>query len=187
METTAKTQLIEQAQAHWHDGDPIEAGRLIYEAIPLDRRQEWATVILETAAGFMSPMSEIDRVLDFGRHPEKWPLTRAREAHDVFNLPRHLHLQSPPPLLDAYLTLAENVVKVIYTTRQYPAPFDHSAGWKVAPNLKTMTELQDDAAFTQVVWAALCDPPLLVLDHFVRCHPSCPVCLQRQHDGLLPA
>jgi hypothetical protein len=188
MNEDTRKRLIVQARAYWDDGDPVEAGVLIYEAIPLERRQEWATAILETAARFMPPMPQIDGVLDFGRHPEKWPLHRARAAHNVFGLPRNLRIDNPKPapLLDMYLTLAENVVKVIYTTRQYPAPFDHSAGWKIASNLRTMADMLDNTTFTQAAWAALCDPPLLVLDYFVRCHPACPVCLQRTRDGLLP-
>lgn len=77
------------------------------------------------------------------------------EAHDAFQRVRRFLLarraSSDPndERLDALLDLAEKTAKVVYNASGNLAPFDHNAGWKIAPSLRRLITSIGDERFSR--------------------------------------
>lgn len=176
MDSSLRSTIIAEARVYWDRGYPIKTGMLIFERIPLEFRAAWSADILEFAYRPFEPISEIDAVLEFARNPEQWPVTKARQAHDLFGAVRRRSLELPEKTEFDYLvsTLAEHTTGITYTSRQYPAPFDHNRGWRIVEIFKNLIALISLDEFD--AWQILVNENYLLLDFPIICHPGCPVC-----------
>src|SRR5258706_2415573 len=109
---------LKQAAEHWRDGQPLDAGRLIFDNLTKEVQPRWAANILKSVVkrtGIKSP--PIERIIHLADHPRDW-----NKANDAFSSARRstlelesLKARSPEQaLLLNHLLLAELVAKVIY-------------------------------------------------------------------------
>ena len=136
MNTLQKTNdCLEQAQLFWQANQPREAGRLIWEHIPVKKRVEWATRVLSMVVertGITS--APVNNVLQIANNPAKW-----RSAHDAFSMARSASIalsndsnKTPERMsLRHSLCLAEIVAKITYNATNPPDEFDEDNGERV--------------------------------------------------------
>jgi|GEM_PF-6028724 len=181
MEKALKQQIIERAFAYWNRNEARQTGVILYETIPVNRRHVWAYEILKLAYSHFPKDPRIDAVLEFAELPEKWGEGRdsrlSREAHRIVDKVNHDY---DYPII---FHLATQVGKIVYTAQQYPAPFDHSAGWEVAELLKQIVQQINDREFEVQAWSTLANERFIELEEPVMCHPACPTCTA---NGLTP-
>ena len=178
MDDVFKQQIIQKARRYWDNEQPFQAGGVIFECIPVEKRHVWAYEILKFAYSLYPQSRIIDAVLEFAQHPEKWSegKNNLREAHRIVDDANRYYD-------DPILGLATQAGKIVYTAQQFPAPFDHSAGWKIAEYLKEIIRQKNSSELEEIAWARLADPDFIVLNKPVMCHPACPTCLE---NGLTP-
>lgn len=151
---------LERASEYWNEGQPLEAGRLIFDNLPTKVRPEWASKILRLVlgrSGIQTP--EIEYVLHIADHATEW-----RNAHDAFsalrqstlNLERLQARSLEQGLVLYHLYLAENVAKVIYNSIDPPDEFDEDSGWWVVACLRGLVDWWSDEKFSEAAWSALC-------------------------------
>jgi hypothetical protein len=173
MDAIVRKQIIEKAFAHWTSGQPLDAGRLIFESIPVSRRHSWAYEILKLASTRFPVDARIDAILEFASHPENWGKGRNGRYRDAHRLVDKVNNRFESSLI---FQLATQVGKIVYTSQQYPAPFDHSAGWEIANVIWQIVQQLNDPAFKAEAWSKFADEMYLVLEEPVMCHPGCPIC-----------
>ena len=149
---------LKQARELWEAGKYLDAGRLLYEALPHERRPGWAAEILAAVTPYAPQTPAIDRVLEVARTPARW-----HEGHDAFDAVRAIRRQvnGTDRLYDAILILAENTAKVTFNATWPSAPFDADSGWRLVPNLMAVCALVDDPQLTGKVWSTLTFTPLM--------------------------
>jgi hypothetical protein len=109
---------LEKAREHWQINRPLEAGRLIFESLPVEERVPWATNILKLViekSGVRHPA--IEQLQHFADHPAEWQNARSffSDLRDsTLKLERSWFLSSGNATLLDHLYLAENVAKVVY-------------------------------------------------------------------------
>jgi hypothetical protein len=181
MEKALRQQIVERASAYWNSDKARQAGVTIFETIPVHRRHIWAYEILKLAYSYFPKDHRIEAVLEFAEHPEKWgegrDSHRSHEAHRIVDEVNHRY--SDPIIFQ----LATQVGKIVYTTQQFPAPFDHSAGWEIAEILKQIVQQLNNREFEAQAWSALANEMFIELEEPVMCHPACPTCAM---NGLTP-
>jgi hypothetical protein len=112
--------------------------------------------MLELACGVIEPPSVVTAVLELAADETRWG-----EAHDAFQRVRkHALARRENDVLhdervDALLDLAEKTAKVVYNASGSPAPFDHNAGWKIAPSLRRLITAIGDERFCRAARRAL--------------------------------
>lgn len=147
-----KYTLIDEAFSQWSSGNPLEAGRLIYEQIPNAKRPVWAAAVLAECRRLIPSVSEIDAVYEIALTPSRW-----HEAHAAFSAVRGLTLEaerskSTDPIYKGVLYIAENTAKVIFNASGKPAPFDHDSGWWLVSNLRHVVDKLNDSEFELKAW-----------------------------------
>jgi hypothetical protein len=181
VEKALKQRIIERAFAYWNRNEAQQTGAIIFETIPVNRRHVWAYEILKLVYSHFPNDPRIDAVLEFAEHPEKWgegtnsPLSR--EAHRIVD---EVNQRYDDPII---FRLATQVGKIVYTAQQYPAPFDHSAGWEIAEILKQVVHQVNDREFEAQARSILANESFIELEEPVMCHPACPTCTV---NGLTP-
>jgi hypothetical protein len=158
---------LQLARDYWQSGQLVEAGRLIYDNLPVEARPAWAARILR----LVLDKSEADRssflrILDTAKHPPWWAnghrcfdLLRD-ESLGIDELRRKRALRNDEDLLARLLWLAELVAKVTYNAVDPPDPFDEDAGWFIATSLRGFVDMWQDEEFSKAAWLALCSDRL---------------------------
>jgi hypothetical protein len=145
------------ARAAWSRGKDLDAGRIVYEALSREERARWAAGILRVACSRLRAPEAVSRILVLAEDSSRW-----LEGHKAFGAVRDLTLQQQRtegvgrfegPLLE----VAEKVAKVVYNASRQSAPFDHDAGWRIAPSARALIVAVDDAGFSKEVEVALFD------------------------------
>lgn len=178
MKKTHQQQIMREAYQYWITDRPLIAGSLIFESVPVEKRHQWAAEILEFVYLHLPSLLEVDQLLEFAKNPNKWGEGKEGDYHHAHQLVDMVNQRETP-----LMALATQVGKVVYTAQQFPAPFDHSAGAKIATVLKKITQQINTIEFEQEAWKRLCDERFIKLEQLVMCHPACPVCRQ---NGLVP-
>jgi hypothetical protein len=180
MDIKRKQKIISDARTFWDNEHLLEAGKLIFESIPVELRHVWAASILEFAYAHFPAVPEIDAILEYARNPDKWSVGKESKYLAARQLVNAVNLHD-----NSLFELATQVGKVVYTAQQYPTPFDHSAGWQIAVALKRLAEQIIDPGLEERAWSILCNQSLLELETPVMCHPGCPLCWQNGlvHEG----
>src|SRR5689334_986880 len=80
---------IEQATNFWSSGNPLEAGRILYEHIRSELRPRWAANVLNLCRGLKNPIAEVDAVFEIAEDSSRWS-----EAYDAFRRVRKLVLHA---------------------------------------------------------------------------------------------
>jgi hypothetical protein len=146
--------LLDEARGHWNAGRSLEAGRLLFERIPMELRPAWAASVLDIALSYLPTIPEVEAVLQIAEDPSRWP-----EAYEAFSAVRALTLQAEGQaggqLYPQVLGLAELVAKVTYNASEDIAPFDPDSGWWIAVVLKNIVDEADDPEFAVKAWAVL--------------------------------
>jgi hypothetical protein len=147
---------LEQAWNYWQAGEALEAGRLLYQALPTELRPKWACAILEIALRKSGARNDtLEQLIELGKIVSEW-----RHAKSAFNRLRSFTLQMEEKsylprqqeLLCRLLYLGENVAKVIYNATCPSDPFDDDSGWWVASCLKDILDFVHDEDFAQQAW-----------------------------------
>jgi hypothetical protein len=183
MQAALKRTILHQAEEHWKAARVWEAGKTLFEHIARADRPRWTAQVLELAYRYIPPAAEIDAVLDLAQHPERWGEDQRRAAHQIVDAVNDLQQQLPEPLTQGVFALATNAAKVTYNAYSFAAPFDHSAGWEIVPNIKQIVTLVHEPAFTVQAWSRLCDEHYITITDPIMCHPGCPICYV---NGLTP-
>ena len=155
---------VKQAAEYWIKGQPLEAGRLIFENLPNELRPKWAARILRLVLERSGvERSHFGRILDTADHPTQWA-----NGHRCFDILRNstlelLELQKKQGLtkeqvlLYALISLAELVAKVTYNAADPPDEFDEDSGWWIAACLRGFVDnIWPDERFAAAAWSALC-------------------------------
>ncbi len=171
--------IVRKAKEHWEANHLLETGVLIFERIPREFRSVWGMRILEVSCGYVFPSAEVEMVIDFAGEANKWGEGKAgrwREARLIVDAVNNLYHQTTESLPKQVLALARDVAKVVYNARWYPAPFDHSSGWRIVEDLSQVIRRVEDKGFVDRAWLSLCDERYLKLVVPTLCCPGCPVC-----------
>ncbi len=179
MNELQKDQRVERARRYWRSGRPLEAGQTIFESVPVSLRHQWAYNILQLAYARFPHDADVEAVLAFAQSPNRWGFGRNSSHHEAHWIVTNVNDHGP----ELIRCLAAQVGKIVYTAQQYPAPFDHSAGWSLAVVLKQLITEIGDKEFEALSWNTLTNKQFILLENPVFCHPGCPVCLV---NGLLP-
>jgi hypothetical protein len=120
---------VAKARAFWAEGKHLEAGRLLFEAVPRQDQPRWAVVLLERACAEFKPPDCVAEVLRIAQDADRW-----HEGHRAFRDVRVILLAQERrglenDQLSILLSLAELVAKVTYNASGRPAPFDPDSGW----------------------------------------------------------
>lgn len=156
--TDTTEHALKRAGELWSSGKALEAGQILFELLPVQRRPEWAAsilrLVLEKSRLRSRPINTLLRIAD---RPAKW-----RKAHCAFYALRtktlELEAKSAPSEKQTtflyHLLLAENVAKVIYNASgsAIPRPFDYDSGYWVVSCLRHLVDLWNDQEFTQKAW-----------------------------------
>jgi hypothetical protein len=151
--------MLSKAGSHWKKGQALEAGKLIFESLPVRERPQWAARVLRLVLDRTGVTSQpIERAISITNSPNDWG-----KAHDVFSALREatlelLELKARTPqqaLLLSHLGLAELVAKVTYNSTSPPDEFDEDSGWWIAPCLKDILDMVNDKKFSAAMWSAL--------------------------------
>jgi len=132
---------VEQARGHWLRGTPYEAGRLLFENLPLEISPAWGLEILkmvvrncELSFCYLEPLEKLVE------NPKKW-----KQAHGLFDLIRRSLLKldklgessetaSVPAELDCLIrihVLGELVAKITFNATNPRDPYDYDSGWGI--------------------------------------------------------
>ena len=151
---------LSQASEYWRLGQPLAAGRLIFENLPTEVRPHWASHILSLVIEKTKVKSPpIEYIIEIASRPADWG-----KAHEAFSLARAVTLElnktkvKPPHqmLLIQHMGLAELVAKVIYNATNPSDEFDEDSGWWIAVCLKNILDLLDDNEFSRSMWLVVC-------------------------------
>lgn len=146
---------LNSLRPNWTVEDLAATGRIIYEAVPIDWRPDWAGSILLFAASEDFLCDELAGIVDLSIDEKKWV-----EAHDAFQRIRQLTLQNEEfGKIESHqqfvLDIGETAAKVIYNASGGAAPFDYDAGWRMAPRVKKLAEFVGDQGFEDQCWRLL--------------------------------
>jgi len=180
MDNVLKQKLIAEAFAYWNGGQAFQAGGIIFESIPVNRRHQWAYEILKFAYSRFPKDPSLDAVLEFAGHPEKWGEGNHSHSSEAHRIVDEVNRRHEDPII---FRLAAQVGKIVYTAQRYPAPFDHSAGWKIVEILKQIAQELNDREFEAKAWSTVANESFVELEEPVMCHPACPTCIV---NGLTP-
>ena len=154
---------LKHAESLWKKGDTLEAGRIIFENLPVQKRVAWAAKVLDTViehTGIQCRPIETLREIANDRH--RWA-----DGHLVFDNIRTLTLQverldsrtAEQDLFLVQLLLAEIVAKVVYNATNPDGPFDEDSGWWIAHCVKSCLDRINDAEFAKLAWRVLSEIP----------------------------
>ena len=167
MDEPVRQKIVWEAQELWRAGRARDAGKLVFESIPIEHLAEWSANILEIALDHFPASPDIQAVLEFAKHPDdfgKGIEGKAREAHAIVDEVNRFPYLLPQPFPQMIFTLATNVGKVIYNVQRYPAPFDYNAGWEIVATLLQIVQGVNDAEFEAQAWSVLCSEKYMKLE-----------------------
>ena len=157
--------LMKRAAEYWVGGQPVKAGKLIFERLPNEYRPKWAARILRLLlekGGVQSPL--FDRVLDTVENQALWGdghrvfSTIRAEALKLDEIQRTQGLNQDQKLRASLLTVAELVAKVTYNATTPPDEFDQDSGWWIAACLRGFVDHRwKDEGFSTAAWTVLFD------------------------------
>jgi hypothetical protein len=148
---------IKAARAMWDAARPLEAGRILFEAMPEDDRPSWAGAVLRFCCAYTPTVpAEVKAVLDLTGTRSAW-----HRGHLVFDALRRLTLRiegnemPADTMLRGIVGVAENVAKVTYNATFPDDPFDADSGWWIASNVYWIQQRIADEAFDDRAWSVL--------------------------------
>jgi hypothetical protein len=155
----SRNEILSEARGLWNKGDALEAGKLIFENLPVGTRPQWAARVLRLVVDRTGVKSQpVEIAISIANSPNDWG-----KAHDAFSTVRHATLEldrlsalSPQQtLLLELLVLAELVAKVTYNSTNPDDEFDEDSGWWIAPCLKDILDSLNDEKFSAAAWSVL--------------------------------
>lgn len=150
---------IDEAEKYWQAGRGVDAGRLLFEQVPVATRPQWAVGILDFVVNLSGVHHlAISRVQQIGGDRAQWGA-----AHGAFSQLRKLlissegvsDLSNKQELLLSVTSLAENVAKVIYNATDPEDEFDEDSGWWIVECLLHCAVHIERADFKNLAWAFL--------------------------------
>ncbi|MCE9533162.1 MAG: hypothetical protein K8T89_18850 [Planctomycetes bacterium] len=163
MQSTMNRVELQKARQSWNRGEALEAGKLIYEVVPLRVRPRWASNALQLVLNRSGVRASLfDLVMTVANQEDLW-----ESGHRVFSMVRKstLHsdecrrtrgLSTEEELFASILSLAELVSKVTYNATDPPDEFDVDSGWWIAASLRGfMNHRWQDDEFADAAWATL--------------------------------
>ena len=131
----------------WSENKGLEAGKIIFEEIPQNKRPLWASNILSECLKLNRSIPEFITIINTARNSAEW-----ENAHDVFQSDRKLTLldeksRSKDLVFRGILFLAENTAKVSYNATNSDTSFDHDSGWWIIQNLKYIVDKVNNSDF----------------------------------------
>jgi hypothetical protein len=171
---------IDRAYQLWTTGEAYLAGFAIFESIPCEHRLQWAIDLIQLVLPLIAPYAEFTDIVDLAQNDTRWEIGTGEvsmEAHAIVRSLRHPWGQyhNEASRESSICALVYNAGKVIYNLRQYPAPFDHDAAYRMAVYLRRVVEITDSPEFTLKAWATLCRSEWIQLLKLTACHPHIPL------------
>jgi len=154
---------LKEAAAFWDNGQPLEAGRIIFENLAAEKRPKWAARLLDVVVEWSgSQVAPIEQLRNIAMDRQKWQF-----AHKAFSIIRDATLElerernrsNDQAFLLSQLYLAENVAKVIYNATNPPDEFDEDSGCWIARCLRDCVDRTHNDEFAKAAWIALCTVP----------------------------
>ena len=151
--------VLSEARSLWNKGQALEAGKLIFESLPVGSRPQWAARVLRVVVDLTGlSVQPIEHAINIANTPCDWG-----KAHVAFSALRRAtteleqsQVRSPEQtLLLSHLLLAELVAKVTYNSTSPADEFDEDSGWWIAPCLKDILDLVNDGTLSMAAWSAL--------------------------------
>jgi hypothetical protein len=154
---------IERAAEYWSVGKSLEAGQLIFEAMPAEARPKWAASLLRLVLdrSGVDP-SHFERTLYTADNPRQWANGHRcfdilrRTVLEIDTTARKQGLTKDQEMFLSLLSLAELVAKVTYNAVDPPDPFDEDSGWWISASVKGFVDMWNDKTFSEAAWSALC-------------------------------
>jgi hypothetical protein len=154
---------LARARECWYGGQPLEAGRLLHDSLPVEDRPAWAVRILRLVlAKSGADCSHFGRILYTADHPRQ--LANGHRCFDLIRqetlkcdeLRRTGRLTKEQEMFPSLQSLAELVAKVTYNAVDPPDEFDEDSGWWIAASLRGFVDRWKDDDFSKAAWSALC-------------------------------
>ncbi len=145
----------------WFSGAGLEAGKLIFEAIPVADTPRWAAIVLQLCCSQSKPPKEVATIYRYALRRRKW-----KQANGLLNKLRARTLKyersptHPDPLYGALLYVSEAVAKITYNASGEPAPFDADSGCWLSESLRRFSELTQSKVFQEAAFNLLISPLL---------------------------
>jgi hypothetical protein len=157
---TLTTEMISRARELWNNGQTLDAGKVIYECLPVEARPLWAARVLRLVVKRTGIISQpIEHAIGIANTPRDWGkangafLTLRVATLELENLQERSPKQE---LLLNNMLLAELVAKVTYNATSPSDEYDEDSGWWIAQCLKDILDLINDEKFSIVAWTTLC-------------------------------
>jgi len=148
---------IRAARVLWDAGKSLEAGRVLFEALPAGDRPFWAGAILQFCCEYAATIPpEVAAVLQLTHKRSEW-----HHGHEIFDALRRLTLRiernemPADAMLSGIVALAECVAKVTYNAISPGDPFDTDSGWWIVSNVDWIRQHIADKAFGDRAWNLL--------------------------------
>jgi hypothetical protein len=150
----------------WASGEPLEAGKIIFDRLAPDKRPEWAARVLKLVIDKSGVRTgPFDTVIHAASQRSLWG-----DGHRIFSelrtavlrldrLERLGLLSKKQMQFREILGLAELVAKVTYNASQPRGEFDSDSGWWIACGLRWFVDLWSEDDFTKLAWASLSTLP----------------------------
>ena len=153
--------IANQAAELWQQGQALEAGKLLFEALPNASRPVWAAEALALVLDQGKLQHDLfDTVLQTAREPALW-----NAGHRVFRsvrgevlkLEKKSRRSSAEEFLLSSFLLAELVAKVSYNATNPVDEFDEDTGWWIEPSLRAFADHHwQETDFAAKAWQVLC-------------------------------
>jgi len=167
------------ARHSWDSDAPYQAGRAIFEYIPIPDRRRWAADMVEIVYPLIPPSPVIEAVLDLARQDARW-----EGADHPLHLPVQQVVYAVRAALHADHEVQETILALIYNAAKaicnsrYPAVlFDHDAAWRVVVYAKALVSQLQQPGLAERLWLAISNRHYIQLDDPQPCHPGCPFCV----------
>ena len=123
---------LNSLRTKWSSKDAAETGRIIFMAVPIGKRPDWAGAILLYCAGEDGLSDELATIVDLSYSDTKWEWISAREHFNSIR-DKILAIENSVRTADIHrsliLHIGEIAAKVIYNSSGGPAPYDRESGW----------------------------------------------------------
>ena len=153
---------LNSLRTKWSSKDAAETGRIIFMAVPIGKRPDWAGAILLYCAGEDGLSDELATIVDLSYSDTKWEWISAREHFNSIR-DKILAIENSVRTADIHrsliLHIGEIAAKVIYNSSGGPAPYDRESGWYMAPCVKQYAEFVGVQSFEDNCWNLLIRQP----------------------------
>jgi hypothetical protein len=153
LKSESSMNALDDARLKWQKGESLDAGRLLFDAVPNSEITDWSLGILELAIKWIPAPAVVLRLARSGRQPSIFSPTPRQHFDAIRTLTLRLErLKSrshSQECVSNLCYLAENVAKVLANARSKgdETEFDEDAGWWIIRCLYDCAQCQSSKEF----------------------------------------